>query len=562
MAEKGFGVKEINLIGASGTPTIESPNNLSLNAVNVAISTNATIGGTLAVSGVVTATSFSGSGANLTNLPASVPADTDVQVTYDISDNGNNYRITGPGHDSSENNPDLYLVRGQRYRFINGTGSSHPFRIQSDTSGTQYTDGVTGDQDGTQDFNVQNDAPARLYYQCTIHSGMIGNIYIVGGSDWRMTDVTTAQTPEIYTNLNVGIGTDNPSSKLEVLGSTLLKGTSSTATALNIRGAGTQGDDATISFTNGYTQTFKIGMSDDIGPSRDFIISETSTGSSSDEENPKYIFNGNGDGIFQITDRAGGDIKIQLNSNGNSYLDSGDVGIGTNNPRARLEINTTHNATPNIVTPVLRLSTDHYNGLNTGSALEFGTTQPSYPTWVKARIAGTYSGGSSYGGDIKFEVNTGSTATGLTTAMHLNHNGVLRLPFQPAFHASGNSNALVNSSNTIIIGNTVDINTGGCYDSSNGRFTAPVDGNYQFSFWGLLYPHSSGVINTFYSKNGVQWGDLVQGGSDSNSHTSRAGSIIMNMSAGDYTELRINRSTNSSVEAYGTQWNMSGFLIG
>ena len=53
-------------------------------------------------------------------------------------------------------------------------------------------------------------------------------------------------------------------------------------------------------------------MSDDIGPARDFIISETSTGSSSDNENPKYIFNGNGDGIFQITDRAGGDVKVQL----------------------------------------------------------------------------------------------------------------------------------------------------------------------------------------------------------------------------------------------------------
>ena len=47
MAEKGFGVKEINLIGASGTPTIESPNNLNLNAINVAISTNVSIGGTL-----------------------------------------------------------------------------------------------------------------------------------------------------------------------------------------------------------------------------------------------------------------------------------------------------------------------------------------------------------------------------------------------------------------------------------------------------------------------------------------------------------------------------------
>ena len=51
MAEKGFGIKELNLIGASGTPTIESPNNLNLNAINVAISTNVSIGGTLTVSG-------------------------------------------------------------------------------------------------------------------------------------------------------------------------------------------------------------------------------------------------------------------------------------------------------------------------------------------------------------------------------------------------------------------------------------------------------------------------------------------------------------------------------
>ena len=153
------------------------------------------------------------SGANLTNLPAPTPADTDVQVTFDVSSNGSSaYRITGPGYSGADDNPDLYLVRGQRYRFINGTGSSHPFRIQSNTSGTAYTDGVSGSQSGTQDFNVQHDAPARLYYQCTVHSGMIGNIYIVGGSDWRMTDVATNATPEIFTNLNVGIGTDNPNS--------------------------------------------------------------------------------------------------------------------------------------------------------------------------------------------------------------------------------------------------------------------------------------------------------------------------------------------------------------
>ena len=38
MADKSFGVKEIELVGASGTPTIESPNNLDIKAVNVAIS--------------------------------------------------------------------------------------------------------------------------------------------------------------------------------------------------------------------------------------------------------------------------------------------------------------------------------------------------------------------------------------------------------------------------------------------------------------------------------------------------------------------------------------------
>lgn len=44
MADKAFGVDELNLLGA-GTPTIESPNILNINASNVAISTNLTIGG-------------------------------------------------------------------------------------------------------------------------------------------------------------------------------------------------------------------------------------------------------------------------------------------------------------------------------------------------------------------------------------------------------------------------------------------------------------------------------------------------------------------------------------
>ena len=49
MADKSFGVKDINLIGASGTPTIDSPNNLNINAVNVAISTDMSVGGDVGI---------------------------------------------------------------------------------------------------------------------------------------------------------------------------------------------------------------------------------------------------------------------------------------------------------------------------------------------------------------------------------------------------------------------------------------------------------------------------------------------------------------------------------
>ena len=314
MAEKGFGVKEVNLIGASGTPTITSPNNLNLNAVNVAISTNVSIGGTLSVTGnisiggtltyedvtniesvglvtaregifipdskelklgktasspdlkifhdgsnsyikddgtgelrlqsnilaiqntdgtngavfygdgaselmhngsvklatasggvtvtgTLTATTFSGSGAsltslpaanltgtlpaisgaNLTNLPATDPTNSDIQVVYNVTANGASaYRFAGNGVVSTADNPDLYFIRGQKYRFVNNSGGSHPFQIRESSGGTAYSTGVTnnGAASGNIDFAPTYDSPAQLVYQCTSHSGMVGNIYL------------------------------------------------------------------------------------------------------------------------------------------------------------------------------------------------------------------------------------------------------------------------------------------------------------------------------------------------------------------------------------------------
>ena len=65
MAEKSFGVKDLNIVGATGDPTIESNGDLNLKAGQVAIQTNTTI------TGVITATQFSGNGSGLTGVTAS-----------------------------------------------------------------------------------------------------------------------------------------------------------------------------------------------------------------------------------------------------------------------------------------------------------------------------------------------------------------------------------------------------------------------------------------------------------------------------------------------------------
>jgi len=224
MADKSFGVKELNLLNASGTPTVTSPNNLNLNANTVAISTSATVGNNLTVSGqinvgsnikignagVVTATSFVGSGANLTGISAGISTDpSNVQATWKLGGgSGSGFTFTGPGQDGSEGNPDIYLVRGQRYLFDNtALAGNHPFEFRNEANDADYTDGVSGAQNGLQYINVQHDAPAALKYRCTIHqNSMLGNIYIVGqhlanGANDRILTATSAYGMNAESNL-------------------------------------------------------------------------------------------------------------------------------------------------------------------------------------------------------------------------------------------------------------------------------------------------------------------------------------------------------------------------
>ena len=82
MANKGFGAEKINLIGG-GTPTVSSPSNLNLNADNVAISTNASVGGNLVVSGGINASIGIATAAGFFG-PIYIEESTDDSAYYDI----------------------------------------------------------------------------------------------------------------------------------------------------------------------------------------------------------------------------------------------------------------------------------------------------------------------------------------------------------------------------------------------------------------------------------------------------------------------------------------------
>ena len=146
------------------------------------------------------------SGANLTNIPA--PVESPV-VNFTVTANGSSaYRFSGGGVDDTADDPDLYLIRGQTYRFNNTTGSAHPFQFRATTGGSAYTAGITGDQNGVQFFTPDNDTPSKIYYICTLHSSMVGTIYIRGanGANENVGVTTFSSSATLQTNRILPVG--------------------------------------------------------------------------------------------------------------------------------------------------------------------------------------------------------------------------------------------------------------------------------------------------------------------------------------------------------------------
>ena len=140
------------------------------------------------------------------------------EITWTLTANGvSDYVFAGDGFPTNQNDPTLYLMRGQTYKFVNNTGG-HPFRIQSTGAqaggGTQYNSGVTNQDAGngvTLTFVVPMNAPDTLYYQCTAHPAMFGTINILtqgsggGGTGLGSRSTVSATTASLADNASGNI---------------------------------------------------------------------------------------------------------------------------------------------------------------------------------------------------------------------------------------------------------------------------------------------------------------------------------------------------------------------
>ena len=154
-----------------------------------------------------------------------------------------------------------------------------------------------------------------------------------------------------------------------------------------------------------------------------------------------------------------------------------------------------------------------------------------------------------------------------TTAMTIDGSGRVLMPARPVFKASITSSTTVDFSaaNGIVNFDNQIIDVGANYDPSTYKFTAPVDGIYQF--YAILRADGASATSysyIFFGKNGanVSGSLCIIGNGASTNYQSYQITDILSLTAGDEIAVYANFNGDTSVVLYPGQSTFSGFLIG
>jgi hypothetical protein len=459
--------------------------------------------------------------------------------------------------------------------------------------------------------------PADVITTAAIDDASITHAKLHTTMDLSSKTVTLPTLSSLNTTGNVGIGTASPGarlhayttgypvSKFERYGSSAAT-RGSTQIGHSALGYGGTGADTYIVSEHGFgvavnagTNAFVITDGGKVGigtssPSADLHISSTvqPTIRVTDSDNNNTAFM-QADGVNGAYFGTLTNHPVRLAPNNSTKMivtTDGNVGIGTNSPTRQLDVSKAGTAyirasdTANSVNmDMLAASSGGWLGTQTNHSLNLQTNNTERirittsgnlmldPNSVGNKYArfGTSSTGDGHilldrGGAHKWQITSGLTNalqfhnyTAGSESMRIDASGRVTIPNQPSFAASRNSGHL--SSGTFIY-NDVKHNIGSHYNSSNGRFTAPVTGRY---FIGSMLMTMNDVTynNTSYiiAKNGTMF-QRAYNSSGGSFHHQFQWSGIVSLNANDYvTIIYSNATMYGDSSAY--SW-FSGHLLG
>ena len=150
-----------------------------------------------------------------------------------------------------------------------------------------------------------------------------------------------------------------------------------------------------------------------------------------------------------------------------------------------------------------------------------------------------------------------------TTNFRVTTLGSVHMPNQPSFSAADSAGHVYGSSSTpTMVFNSVDFNVGNNYNSSDGIFTAPIAGKYQFSFCGMA-AGGAGDFQVRITKNGGGYFNNNGSGRGYSTFEPYGFTVLMDLAVNDEVQIKIYSSNTSAYIYAGQQWNrFSGYLIG